>query len=189
LLIRVPPGNNRVPTGLATTFGVRGDFEIAVRYEMLVEPEPPDAGTPFNGSRISLTVNLDRPQTNEAAIRRKVTPTQPVHILAWRSLMQGADGKPVRQGHIFPVKEKSGRLRLVRTGTSVAYYQSEGSNKEFTLLTTQPFSADDLKEVQLFAHTSSPRAALEVRFTDLHIAAAALPRNTQPKGPRRKQPG
>jgi WD40 repeat protein len=54
------------------------------------------------------------------------------------------------------------------------YHQSEGDDKEFKTLTTFPFVADDVQAVQLFGETSSPKAALEVRFTDLHIAAKAL---------------
>jgi Protein of unknown function (DUF1583) C domain len=75
---------------------------------------------------------------------------------------------------MFPVNQKTGRLRMERTGTEVTYYQSEGDDKEFKLLTTFAFVADDVKAVQVFGQTSSPKAALEVRFTDLHIAAKAM---------------
>ena len=71
---------------------------------------------------------------------------------------------------------------MERKGTEVTYYQSEGDDKEFKRLTTFAFVADDVKAVQLFGETSSPKAALEVRFTDLHIAAKALvPKSAAPK--------
>jgi hypothetical protein len=170
LRIALPAGKSHRPTGVVTMFGLSGDFDVSANYEILQEPEQADAGTRSAGTRISLTVKLD--ETSEAAIRRKVTPEVPVHILAWRVMLQ--DAKRLPQGEIFPVTQKKGRLRMVRKGTEVTYYQSEGDDKEFKALTTIPFVADDVQAVQLFGETSSPKAALEVRFTDLHIAAIAL---------------
>ena len=111
LRITLPPGKNRGPIGVATAFGVMGDFEITVRYEILEEPEPADAGTPNIGTRISLTVYLDRPQNNDASIRRKVTPTQKPHILTFRSLRKRGDHKADTLGATFPSR-KTGRFRL-----------------------------------------------------------------------------
>jgi hypothetical protein len=177
--ITLPAGKIRQPTGVATTFGVSGDFDVSVRYEVLREPEPADAGTPNTGTRISLTVKTDA--VSEAAIRRKVTPKDPVHILAWRTMRPAGEAKSQPKGGIFPVTQKKGRLRLERKGAEVTYYLAEGDDKEFKSLTTFTFVADDVRAVQLFGETSSPKAALEVRFTDLHIAAKApVPKSAAP---------
>jgi hypothetical protein len=186
LRITLPAGKNHSSTGLTTTFGVRGDFAVTVRYEIFQEPAPADAGTPNVGTRSSLTVTLDRPLTNDASIRRKITPNQPVHILSFRALRKDADGKPDMLGNISPVREKTGRFRMVRTGADIAYYLAEGLDEEFTLLATHPFGADDLKNIQIYGQTSSPKAVLDVRFSDLHIGAAALlpkalPAQTSPR--------
>jgi Protein of unknown function (DUF1583) C domain len=172
LRIALPAGKKRQPTGVATTFGVKGDFDVSVRYEILQEPEPADAGTVYTGTRINLSVKTDA--VSEAAIRRKVTPEDPVHILAWRTMRPEGEAKSQLKGAIFPVKEKKGRLRMERKGAEVTYSLAEGDDKEFKVLTTFAFVADDVKAVQLFGGTSSPKAALEVRFTDLHIAAKAM---------------
>jgi hypothetical protein len=176
LRIVLRPGKSHDPTGVATTFGVKGDFEITVHYEVLEEPAMEDAGVALIGTRLSLTATLDWPQPSDASIRRKITPTQPAHILTYRTMRRDADSKAESRGATFPVKEKSGRLRLVRTGADIAYYLAEGENDDFTLLTTHSFSADDLKDVRLYGHTSNPKAALDVRFKDLDIRAASLPR-------------
>lgn len=176
LRIGLRPGKSHEPTGVATAFGVKGDFDITVHYEVLQEPEPEDAGTPLIGTRLSLTATLDWPQPSEASIRRKITPTQPAHILTYRTMRRDADSKADNRGASFPVKEKTGRLRLVRTGAEIAYYLAEGAGDDFTLLTTHAFTADDLKDVRLYGHTSNLKAALDVRFKDLHIRAASLPR-------------
>jgi hypothetical protein len=175
LRITLPPGKKRQPTGVATTFGMRGDFEVSVGYEILDEPEPADAGD-GSGTRISLTINLNRAGANEAFIRRKVTTTQRPHILTWRRLSKDADSPPEDLGTSFPVTAKTGRFRLVRTGADLAFYLSEAADNNFTLLQTFPLGTDDVKDIQIFAATGSDKASLEARFTDLRISAASLPR-------------
>jgi hypothetical protein len=170
--IALPTGKSRPVTGVATTFGLSGDFDVSVRYEILQEPGPADAATANLGTRISLSVKTDA--ATEVAIRRKVTLKDSVHMLAWSTMRPAGEAKSLSKGGKYPVKERKGRLRMTRTGAEVTYYQSEGDDKEFKLLMTFAFVADDVKAVQVFGDTSSPKAALEVRFTDLHIAAKAM---------------
>lgn len=176
LRIALPAGKSHRPTGVTTAFGLSGDFDVSVAYQILQEPAQADAGTSNAGARISLTVRLD--EISEASIRRKITPELPVHILVWQVMVQ--DAKRLPQGMLFPVTQNKGRLRIVRKGTELTYYLSEGDNQEFTTLTRVPFVTDDVQAIQLFGETSSPKAALEVRFSDLQIAAkatkAAVPR-------------
>src|SRR5262249_10958134 len=71
-----------------------------------------------------------------------------------------------------------GRLRLVRTGSVMSYYVSEGFDGEFRLLQTYRFSDEPLEDVCLVGSTGGPRAALDARFTHLHIRAPALTQGT-----------
>ncbi len=174
LRIRLPAGQTRQQIGVATTFGLVGNFDVSVRYEILAEPEPADAGTPNVGTRISLTANVGG-KNNDASIRRKVPPGGTVHILTYTS----AD----KLGTTFAVKEKTGRFRLVRMGDMVSFYLADGPKKEFQLLMTQPFDTSDLKNIQIFAQTSSATAVLDARFTDLRISAKSLSRKAAPSNP------
>ena len=45
---------------------------------------------------------------SDVSIRRKVTPEVPVHILAWRVMLQEGDAKRLSLGEIFPVTQKKG---------------------------------------------------------------------------------
>ena len=180
LRITMPAGRTRTPTGVATRFGLKGDFEITVRYEILKEPPPEDAGSIGVGTRISLRVNLIWPEVSEASIRRKVALFQPIHIKTFRYLRQAGDREPDKVEHEFPVKEKTGRFRLVRTGANIAYYLAEGRDEKFVLLRTYSYGADDVKDVWIYGQSSSDKAVLDARFTDLHIGAAALPRLAAP---------
>ena len=175
LRITLPAGKKRPPIGLASTFGASGDFEITVAYEILNEPKPADAGEGI-GTRISLTLNLNRAGTNEISIRRKVTATRDVHILTWKRLTKDAGTAPEDQINMFPVKATTGRFRLRRIAGEVTYYLAEDADKEFTRLQSVVVGNDDVKDIQIFAATGSDTAALDVRFTDLHICAESLPR-------------
>ncbi len=176
LRITMPAGKTRAPTGVATRFGLTGDFEITVRYEILQEPEPVDAGSLAVGTRISLRVNLNAAGAHEASIRRKVSPNLPAHILTFRSLRRVGDSEPDKMESTFPVKEKTGKFRLVRSGADITYYLAEGPDGDFTRLATYSVGADDVKNVQIYGQSSSPTAALDARFTQLHIRAGSLPR-------------
>ena len=130
---------------------------------------------------LSLTVKLDE---RKASIRRKITPASPVHILTWRMIRPAGEPKPLQKGANFPVTQKTGRLRMERKGTDLSYYLSDGDAKEFKLLTTFPFVADDIQTIQLFGQVSSPKAALDARFSDLHITATSLaPKAAAPIAP------
>ena len=172
--VTLPGGRGWGPTGIATGFGLSGDFDISVRYEIFQEPEQADSGNARTGTRICLTVTLNRPGNSDASIRRKITPNQPVHLMTLRALRQDADGKPDTMANAFPVSERIGRFRMVRRGAELAYYLADGDEQEFQLLTVHSFAADDLKDVRISGDTSGPNAVLDVRFSDLRISAASL---------------
>jgi hypothetical protein len=78
------------------------------------------------------------------------------------------------------VTEPTGRLRLVRSGSVVFFYTSEGAAKAFALRHKGEFGTKDLKNVRLLGSTGGPGAALDVRVTDLWIRADALLRTVEP---------
>jgi hypothetical protein len=174
LRVTLPGGRGWAPTGIVTGFGVSGDFDISVRYEVLQEPEQADSGNERTGTRIGLTATLNRPGTSDASIRRKITPDQPLHVMTLRALRQDPDSKPEIMGSGSPVRERTGRFRMVRSGADLACYLAEGDEQEFKLLAVHPFGADDIRDVRITGDTSGPRAVLDVRFSDLRISAASL---------------
>jgi hypothetical protein len=180
--VTMPAGKARLMTGVATTFGLKGDFDVSVRYEVFQEPEPADSGDLTTGTRISLSARTDA--VSEVALRRKITPEEPLRILAWRTMRPAGEAKSLTKSAVAPVTQKKGRLRLERKGIDVTYSLAEGDEKDFKVLATFPFVADDVKTIQLFGGTSSPKAPLEVRFSDLHITAkAVVPKAAAPAGP------
>jgi hypothetical protein len=172
--IALPAGfaGDRPSTGVVTTFGIKGDFEITVGYEILHEPAQAEAGSQ---TRFAITVSLDKPfpAQNRVAFNRRVTNNGP-NYYTWMSRRDPADNKPVLRRQSFPTEVKSGRLRLVRSGAVVSFLVAEGRDKEFTLLRKENFGSEDVRDINLAGATGGDKAALEVRLTDLRIRAAAL---------------
>jgi serine/threonine protein kinase len=172
LRITLPAGYppERPSIGVMRRAAVKGDFEITVGYEILQEPEPADT---VKQTRFSLGVSLDRPNWSMATFSRTMTNNGPRH-LAWVTLWDEAAGKNQQKAHGIPAEAKAGRLRLVRTGSLLAYLASEGG-EDFTHVQDFAFGAEDLSDVRLVGSTGGPRAALDVRVTDCCIRAASLP--------------
>jgi WD40 repeat protein len=182
LRLTLSPGKAATNAGIGVIAAraMKGDFEITVSFELLQEPEAEDAGTQ---TRFSLAVNLNKPNTGDmATFSRRMTAKGP-HFFTWTSLRDKETGKDKYMGREFPTKAKAGRLRLVRTGSLLSYYTAEGSNSEFTFLQQYPFGAEDLKDVRLMVAPGGPKAALDVRVTDLRIRAEALPGTAAAPGP------
>ncbi len=179
LRITLPAGHvGDLPgTGLVTGFGVRGDFEITLSYEVLLEPAAADAGS--SGTRLRLAIVLNTAGQNLTHFSRKMDMKAGPRFAAWVSTPD--KNQPTIKG--FPAKAKTGRLRLTRTGNVLSYFAAEGSDADFTLLQKFPFSTEDVREVRITGGTGGEKAALDIRITDLRIRAAALPKTFEPPAP------
>lgn len=175
LRIKLPPGypEQRPSIGLALVSTVQGNFEITVRFELLKEPDPEDAGN--FATRVSLGVLLDTPERHEAAVSRRMIARGKTQFFTFLLMERGAIGKVQPILHTVPTEAKTGRLRLVRNGSVISCLASEGANEDFILLKEYPFSPLDLKQVFLHTSTGGPRADLDVRVSDLRIVADSLP--------------
>ena len=175
LRIKLPPGHpdQRPSTGLAMVSTVRGNFEITARFELLKEPEPEEAGK--FATRLTMGVLLDTPERNEVAISRRMIAKGRTQFFTFWLMEQGAKGKVQPKLQTLPTEARSGRLRLVRTGAVISCFAAEGVNEDFLLVEEYPFSPQDVKQVFFHTSTGGPDASLDMRISDLHIIADALP--------------
>jgi hypothetical protein len=189
LCLTLPRGfpDERPGTGLTIPVAANGDFEITVSFEILQEPKPADAGK--RQTLFALDAILDAPGHTAATIAWKVDARRGPQFLAWMTVWDEVAQKDQTRGKGFRTAAKSGRLRLVRTGSALSYQVSESPDGEFVLLETFPFAAEDLKAVRLLGSTGGSNAALEVRVTDLHVRAGALPDVPETIAPPEKSPG
>jgi hypothetical protein len=169
----IPSDTGERGTGVKTTFGVKGDFGITTSFVILREPEPEEAGK--QQTRFTLTAFLDRPSFDMATISRKVQTAGGTQFMGWVSLRDEETGKMRSNGKGRRTVAKAGRLRLVRTGSTIAYYAAEGFDGDFVRFLEYPFAADDLQDVRVAGVTGNPQVPIDVRVTDLRIRAESFP--------------
>jgi hypothetical protein len=172
LRIVLPDGYPKVrpETGLRMPLDIKGDFEITMNFEILAEPKPADTGF---GTRVTFGVNT--PEKKAARISRMIYANGSMRFASWSS-KQPNDPKDLKRIHYFPTDAMTGRLRLSRAGSVIAYHAAKDADEEFALLQTYPFGTEDVSDVQIVGTTGGERANLDVRVTDLRIRAASLSR-------------
>jgi len=174
LRISFPLGHpdRRMGTGLRTNFGLKGDFEITMSYEILDEPKRTQGGL---GTGLYLWADFNLPGMNRAILTRAVYGWAGLQYTTWLHLTHEGAGKPTETSERFPTTAKAGQLRLVRTGDVLAYYAAKQGADDFTLLRKEPAGTEEVTCVRIGGHTGGPEASLEFRVTDLRIRAESLP--------------
>jgi serine/threonine protein kinase len=167
LRLTLPEGHpgKRMGTGLSSTFGIKGDFEITMSFEVLHEPKPADAG---EGTCGYLWVDLDTPALNRALLARSMHEDRMFGL--WFHLTDPGGGKPEwDESRQFPTQAMKGRLRLVRKGQLISHYAAEETSDTFKPLFEHPFGTEDVRAVRLGGLTGGTRASLDFRIIDLRI--------------------
>jgi WD40 repeat protein len=174
LRITLPAGYNgeRGAVGLATHIAAHGDFEITTNFEVLAEPTTADAGK--NDTRFSIMAGFESPKQDVARVTRGVRADSGPQFVAWSALWDAQQGKNKNHYGSRPTSAKTGRLRLVRSGSIVSFFVAEGLDNEFVLLQEYPFTEADVRNLSLVGSTSGPKAGLDVRFWDFHVRANEL---------------
>jgi len=182
LRLTLPPGGPErgQAAGIVTDFGVKGDFEITLSFEIFKEPEPADVGK--TGTRLSLAITLDSPlldtpRSEVATMSRSMGTKGERVFVTWMRQR----GRPAPVSNSYPAATKTGRLRLVRSGDELFYLASAGLDAPFVFLRKYRFGADDLKRVVITSATGSDKATLDARVTDFQIRADAIPDAPRPE--------
>jgi len=162
------------PTGFAWQDTIAGDFEISVTYEIL-EAAPAKSGKP---SDIVIFVPFESEEPREwVAISRSVCPWGD-EVAAFHG-MNNADGPHVvatngtwkLMRHPFPASERSGKLLLRRTGSTIAYLAADSGSDAFRELHQEPCSTGDVLWVRVYAENGGALTPYSVRILDFQINA------------------
>jgi serine/threonine protein kinase len=167
------PANSEkaMTTGLATSFKLRGDFEITFAYEV-VNADRPKTGTYGPGVSIYAAINTD---TQDAvSLGRRVMPNGKVVFMSDR--MKPVEGKPpthdVKQR---PSTKATGKLRVRRAGTRVTFFVSDGDQSDFFKIGESDIGTGDISWMQIGGDVGDTEAAVDVRLLELTIGADELP--------------
>jgi hypothetical protein len=185
----------RPGTGVITDFGVRGDFEITVSFEILGEAQPGLWGNPTELRLVVVPNESPRPgmwhraNQNRAVVSREVPGRNNAGGFVADSTRWNNEDIPkdewgnekfdrieLHTRRRSPAAENTGRLRLVRSGPTLFFYTSDGPGQDFALLQTKEFGKEDLKNARILGSTGGPGATFDALVTDVSIRAEALPR-------------
>ncbi len=171
LRVHVPPRTNGAGVGLCTKFGIRGDFEVVVSYEII------DAPKPSQGPGIGPEVFLQSMENwdDHIALSRRVAARTGDATLAGEIARGGASKIQVGDGSIKSAS-KEGRLYIARSGSTIHLYAAEG-NGDFKKVCVADFGVGDLRFVRLSTLFDGADRGLDVLWKELSVRAESLPRD------------
>jgi hypothetical protein len=148
---------------------LRGDFDIALGYELLAVGDP----APEYGAGVVLRVLFDEPSSLSAILSRSRKPGR--ETFGAHRVLKGPDGK---EKYFNNVEAKAtaprGTLRLARTGSQLRYLVAE-EGQDSTTLESVDVGTADVQMVWLRCTTMYKPIALDVRLTNLVIDADEFP--------------
>jgi RNA polymerase sigma factor (sigma-70 family) len=162
--------------GVAALKALRGDFEITLAYELLAVPVP---GPPWGAGAV-LEADFDTPDSPTVRLTR----TQKAGVATFGSTYYalGNDGKRTGYPLQYPranEKVRTGRLRLVRTGTSLAFQVDEGG-AGFRTIATREVGGTDVASVRALVTTGAKPLPIDLRYTNLELRWAPETRIAPP---------
>lgn len=185
--VRLPadrPGQPQV--GIASRFGMGGDFEVTAGFEIIGLDTPEDG----YGSGVALRLIKPGEPTQRAVISTVLVPGK--GDLVRTDVIDFENQKIVaHRVEALPGKVRKGRLRVARTGTRVSFLISEqmqGGDGTFRLLREMSFGDEDIQSAALLADTGGARSRLTARLISLVVRADRLPTGTQAPPPPQSRP-
>jgi hypothetical protein len=199
LRVSLPIGypRQRPGTGAITDFGVKGDLDISMTFEILPQAKPgllngraslklmlvpkeepiPEVWTKANKNRAGLSRDFSSLNNAGSFVANVTQWTGEIPKDQWNN--ETFTKVEQSSGTLYPAIASTGRLRLVRSGSALYFFTSDGDDADFILRRKDEFGSKDLKNVRILASTGGPDASLNVRVTDLQIRADALLKATQ----------
>lgn len=170
LRIVLPPEHGKKPpVGIVLKTGVKGDFEIKMDFEV-VQVEQPEGG---RGAGPSLYLTMVSPTQKAATVGWQHKPDGNSVFFAHRASTP-AGGKREHNGSAGPTKCRSGKLRLVRTGSTLTYLAAEGQSDSFRKIDEFELGENDVDAVRIAADNGGSPTLVDVRISSLKIVANEL---------------
>lgn len=175
LRIKFLDGANHEPTGIATNFPLRGDFEITAAYEIKTA-EVPKIGY---GVGIGLYIETDSPTREGLTLERFVMPDASEIFASTRATMK--DGERIYYSDRFPAPASgSGTFRLTRRGPTLTASASKAGSTSFRELRVVEVGTGDVTVLRLAGDTGGSNRRVDASFLDLRVKADGFTRTTPP---------
>jgi hypothetical protein len=173
LLIQLPPKLEIVdPIGIAPRMMIRGDFEIIAEFELLRYDWPREGP----GVGVGLVVDFPAVSRDPISIQRLAIPKEGDRFTSSGLQFSG------EKGGRAPARSRTGKLRLVRTASTVRAYYADG-NESFRLLGQQEVGEEDARITRFGAEAGSKPYRVEAILNSLTVSAGELVEPPKPVAP------
>ncbi len=178
LLFNLPAGCQLSAVGVSPRFQIHGDFEITASYEV------PGWKIPESGYGMgpSLYLKLHDEKESAVMIGRLLRPKNK-HVFS-ATLSTTADSKRNYDVKLYDAQTNSGKLRLVRQGSLLKFFVSEGPGESFRELREVELGTADVDLIRMGVQQSDIKTPVQVLWKDLTLKAEAFPNHpdSQAKG-------
>jgi serine/threonine protein kinase len=173
------------PVGVVPSFRLAGNFEVTGTYELL----PGDRPIRGIGAGVVLWLFTGRVNnTKFAEIAHFLRPGPGDGNVFVASYWVDVPTGPNRGHQAQPATARTGRLRLIREGSTVRFLAADGASTDFRELTRADFGADDLL-VRFAVNNNGSPTPVDARLVDFKIRAAAVTPDDPPPGADPEPPG
>lgn len=181
LVMHVPAGEMLPAVGIRPAFSVQGDFEITASFT-LSRPEFPEGGY---GAGATLYLATHSDQSAAVTIGRLLRADKK-HVYS-TNVATTVEEKRQQQVKLFPAEKQSGKLQLIRTGSTLKFLVAEGSGGSLQEVRESEFVTDDIMLVRLGVQQSDAATPVEVIWHEIHIRAEELPGRPDKSNPEAKR--
>jgi hypothetical protein len=166
-----PEQNSKMAVGFVPKFGLRGDFEITLAFDIIRVDKP----TTGYGAGVSIWIR-SAAATDEAATIWWAIGTDGEQAFLSHGASTPVGGKRKHSGgKPLATEARSGKLRLVRSGPIVSYLVAEGDSYEFRQVYQRELGTEDLEIVRFAADNGGSPTMVDVRLKSLAIRADEFP--------------
>jgi hypothetical protein len=157
---------NKQPVGLVAATGAHGDFEITMEFDLLQVDKP----TTGYGAGVSIYIATAAPTKEAATIARVVRPDG-TQVLTFHRATTSSEGKRQHHTESLATEAQSGKLRLVRSGTTLSYQFARGESNAFHEVHEAELGEEDLEMIRFAADAGGSPTLVDVCIKAVSIKA------------------
>jgi hypothetical protein len=151
--------------GIVLRTGFQGDFEITMEYEIL-QVEPPTGGY---GAGVSLHITMVSYTKEAATIGRLVGSDGVPFFMSHRATTPDGGKREHSGGERIPAPSASGKLRLIRSDSTLTYLVADGNSEEFTEIYATDLGMDDIDAVRFAADNGGSPTLVDVLIKSVSV--------------------
>jgi hypothetical protein len=155
--------------GVAAQFGIKGDFEVTARYEIIEAPQPAE------GAGVGFELYIMTESAAKAALMvAHRFPPEGNQLYVCGRIAANAQGR--REGSFFnevPANAKSVDLRVIRIGPMAVVSVRQDDDKAFRVVNRVALGAEDVRFLRVGANPGGAPCAVDLRLVHLRVRAAS----------------